>query len=166
MMKVTTKYVLLIDFLLVNIYVAQAKVIPNEIPHKCVSHGVDYKLLEELPKFEVVNKFVQYPLKEVLPPRDFLPEGNQVYNNYLRCVWKSDRLMFRNDDVNYNRLEEYVKKAITSVVGSTGPAINLSTLHSKEIVEGCKSIGGDPGTKVIRMQNYIIARLQHLVHVL
>ncbi|KAF5304766.1 hypothetical protein FQA39_LY09543 [Lamprigera yunnana] len=157
-MKVSRRYVLIIDIIVVNFYYVHCG-IPHEA-HKCIPDRVDYHIIDEFPKIEVVNRFNIHPMKDLLPPRDFIQEGNQIFNQYIRCVWKNERLMFRNDDVNYNKLEELITKAIVSVVGNTGPSIQLSAVYAREIVDGCKSIGGDPGTKIIRMQNYIIERLQ------
>ncbi|KAK4885728.1 hypothetical protein RN001_001999 [Aquatica leii] len=156
-MTVSIKCFLLIDFIIVNFYYGQSSIVPHENLHKCIPDRADYHVLEEFPKLEIVNRFNERPLKDLLPPRDIIPEGNQMHNQYMRCVWKNERLMYRNDDVNYHKLEELITKAIVSVVGNTGPSIQLSSVYAKEIVDGCKSIGGDPGTKIIRMQNYIIA---------
>ncbi|KAF5304845.1 hypothetical protein FQR65_LT07862 [Abscondita terminalis] len=161
-MKVSIIYILVIDFIIVNFLYVHCSIVPHESLHKCIPdrNRVDHHMLEDFPKLEVVNRFNDRPLKDLLPIREAISEENEIHNKYMRCVWKNEGLMYRNDDVNYNKLEELVAKAIVSVVGNTGPSMHLSLVHAKEIVDRCKGIGGDPGTKIIRMQNYIIARLQ------
>lgn len=137
---------------------SNAAIIPDVSNNKCIPDGAERT--SEYKKMTVVNNFDKKQLKELLVEKSIIPDDNPFFNQFIHCVWKNEGL-FYNNDIQYNKLESLIKNGIVSVVGTSGPAINLSILHAKRVIDECRSVTGvTPGNKIMRVQNCILGKLQ------
>lgn len=133
--------------------------IPDLTNRACLSNDQLYNI-SEYNKLEIVNNLEKYSLADLLSHRGLVLENNVQYQQFLYCAWKNENYILANDDINREVLEKIIKNAIINVVGTTGPAIHLSTAHARNIVNDCGIItANNAGQKIIKIQNYIVKKL-------
>lgn len=155
------KTLLLISVLLLHVS-CQKMTLDPRTEHCIQERGTIEQISEKYAPLQIVTGLSRYRLS-IFGNYRLTPLDNAFYNTFLTCSWVEYGYLTKPGEVNFNNIEESLKKALIREVGETGPGINLSKIQAKQIVDQCKNITAiTVGLKVVYIQNCIHKQIRYL----